>query len=305
MHVAHFEAGALTRQTAGAEGGNTTLVRDFRQRVGLVHELRQLAGTEEFLDRGADRLGIDQVMRHQVIGFGLRQAFLDGTFDAHQSGTELVFRQFANGTHATIAEVIDVVDFTATIAQFDQDLDDFDDVARRQRQLLAHLGVGTQRLDLGQQRFGLAGRQVFRQGAGTIGQQADQVLNGGQREPRAFREILQRCFGLGGKTLDRHLELGDIGARQATIELHAANAGQVVTFVGIEQAVEQDLDRFFGRRLARAHHAIDGDAGSLAGGGFIGAQRVGDERATIEFVGVQRLQRRQRRLRATWRAVFR
>ena len=40
MHVAHFEAGALAGQTARPQGRETPLVGDFRQRVGLIHELR-------------------------------------------------------------------------------------------------------------------------------------------------------------------------------------------------------------------------------------------------------------------------
>jgi hypothetical protein len=85
-------------------------VRDLGQRVGLVHELRQLAGTEELLDGRADRLGVDQVVRHQVVGFGLRQALLDGTLDTHQTGAELVLGQFADRAHTAVAEVVDVVD---------------------------------------------------------------------------------------------------------------------------------------------------------------------------------------------------
>jgi hypothetical protein len=138
VHVAHLEAGALAGQTARAEGRDAALVGDLGQRVGLVHELRQLAGTEELLDRRADRLGVDQVVRHQVVGFGLRQALLDGALDAHQTGAELVLGQFADRAHTAVAEVVDVVDFAAAVAQLDQNLDDFDDVTRRQRQLLAH-----------------------------------------------------------------------------------------------------------------------------------------------------------------------
>ena len=72
MHVAHFEAGALARQAARAERRDATLVRDFRQRVVLVHELRQLRGAEELLDRGRHGLGVDQFLRRQA--FRLRPA---------------------------------------------------------------------------------------------------------------------------------------------------------------------------------------------------------------------------------------
>ena len=42
VNVADFEARALARQTAGPERRETTLVRDFGERVRLVHELREL-----------------------------------------------------------------------------------------------------------------------------------------------------------------------------------------------------------------------------------------------------------------------
>jgi hypothetical protein len=70
----------------------------------------KLAGAEELLDRRRNRLGVDQVVRHQVVAFGLRQALLDGALDAHQAGTELVLGEFAYRTHAAVAEVVDVVD---------------------------------------------------------------------------------------------------------------------------------------------------------------------------------------------------
>ena len=42
VHVADFESRALTRQTARSKCRETPLVRDLRERVGLIHELRQL-----------------------------------------------------------------------------------------------------------------------------------------------------------------------------------------------------------------------------------------------------------------------
>ena len=41
MHVSDLHVGALTAQTAGAQGGQTALVGQLRQRVGLIHELAQ------------------------------------------------------------------------------------------------------------------------------------------------------------------------------------------------------------------------------------------------------------------------
>jgi hypothetical protein len=71
-------------------------------------------------------------VRHQVVALGLVQALLDGAFDAHQTGAELVFGEFAHRTHATIAQVIDVIDFATAVAQFDQDAYHSDYVVIRQ-----------------------------------------------------------------------------------------------------------------------------------------------------------------------------
>src|SRR6266568_1422167 len=51
VHVTHLEAGPLPGQTARTQGRQAPAVGQTRERVGLVHELGQLGGTEELLDR--------------------------------------------------------------------------------------------------------------------------------------------------------------------------------------------------------------------------------------------------------------
>ncbi len=216
VHVAHFEAGALAGQTARAQGGNTTLVRDFRQGVGLVHELRQLRRTEELLQGCRNRLGVDQVVRHQGFGLGLAQTFLDSLLDTRQARAVLVLGQFAHATHAAVAQVVDVIDFATAIAQLDQDLDDSQDV--------------------------------------RIGQ-----------DHRTSALV----------------------AAHAGVELHATHARQVVRVFRVEQALEQSLHGVFGRRLARAHHAVDGHAGSQLVGRFVGGQRLRDVGTLVQLVREQ------------------
>ena len=60
VHVADFEARPLAVQAARAQGRQPPLVREHRQRVGLVHHLRQLAAAEEVFDGRGDALGVDQ-----------------------------------------------------------------------------------------------------------------------------------------------------------------------------------------------------------------------------------------------------
>src|ERR1039458_8248504 len=118
VHVADFEAGALAGQTAGTERRETPLVRDLRQRIGLIHELRELAGTEEFADGRHNGLGVHQVVRHGRGHFLVDGHLLfDGALHAHQADAELVFQQFAHGAHAAVAQVIDIVDRADALAQ--------------------------------------------------------------------------------------------------------------------------------------------------------------------------------------------
>ena len=188
VHVADFEAGAFTRQTARAESGNTALVRDFRERVRLVHELRELARTEEFADRGGDGLRIDQVLRGEAVAFRLVEAFLDGAFHAHETGAELVFREFAHAADAAVAEVVDVVDAVdgagADRAFFIDEFDGILAVAKRNKD--AH--------------------------------RVDDVARGERH--RAFRRF----------------------AAEAGVDLHAADARQIVGFGIEEETVEEGFN---------------------------------------------------------------
>ncbi|OIQ79565.1 hypothetical protein GALL_386840 [mine drainage metagenome] len=202
VHVAHLEAGALARQAARSQGGDTAFVGDLGERIGLVHELRQLARTEKFLDRRRNRFGVDQIVRHQIVRLCLIQPLLDRPLDAHQAGAELVLGQFADRAHAPVAEMVDIVDLAPAIPELDQDADHVDDVFIRQR---------------------AAALQPF--------------------------------------------------AIDPAVELHAADDREVVALLGIEKTMEQRLDGILGWRLARTHHAVDGDARRQLVTGLVDAQR--------------------------------
>ena len=238
VHVAHFEAGAFAGQTARAQGRDATLVRHFRQRVVLIHELGQLRGAEELLDGRGDRLGVDQLLRGQAFGFGHRQAFLDRALDADQAHAEHVLGHFADRTHATVAQVVDVIDHAATVADLGQDLDHVQDV-------------------------------------GAVAVLGDQALGFFVVALAEVLAVVQDRFA------------GDFLAADTTVELHAADRGQVVALEGEEQVVEQVLRGVLGRRLARTHHAVDLDQGLELGLGRVDAQGVGQVRATIQIVHPQ------------------
>ena len=137
VHVADFEACALTRKTTRSKGRQAALVGDLRERVGLVHELRQLRGTEELADGGHHRLGVDEVVRHRRRHLLVdRHLFLDGALHAHQADAELVLHQLADGAHTAVAEMIDVVDVADVLAQLQQIANRAVEVFGRQRALV-------------------------------------------------------------------------------------------------------------------------------------------------------------------------
>ena len=128
MYVTNFEACTLARQTTWAQCRNAAFMGNFGQRIGLIHKLRKLAGTEELLDRCRYWLGVDQIMRHQVFAFRLRKAFAHRALDAHKARPELIFGQFTYRANATITQVVDIIDFATAIAQLNQDFDDSNDI---------------------------------------------------------------------------------------------------------------------------------------------------------------------------------
>ncbi len=216
MYVTDFEASAFTGQTTWAQRGNTTLVGNLGQRVVLIHELGQLTGAKELFHSGRNRLGVDQVLRHQAFAFGETQTLTNRTLNTHQTNTELVFGHFTHATHTTVAQVINVIHLALAVTNGNQSLQYVDDIVVRQR---------------------------------------------------AFA--------------------GAFFPAQATIQLHPANGGQIVTLFGKEQVVKQILRRFLGRRLARAHHAVDFHQRFERGAGRVDTQGIRHERTAIQVVGVQ------------------
>ena len=132
MHVANLEPGALAREAPWAERRHAALVGHLGQRIVLVHELRELRGSEEFLHRGRHRLRVDHLLRHDGLALGDGQALLDGALNAHEADAEGVLRHLAHAPDAAVAEVIDVVHLAVAVPDVDQGLHDLDDVLLRE-----------------------------------------------------------------------------------------------------------------------------------------------------------------------------
>ena len=141
VHVSHLEAGALARQTAGAEGREAALVGDFGQGVGLVHELRQRIGAEKGVDNRRDCLGVDQVDRGEHLVVADVHTLADSAAHAGQAHAELVVELLADCADSAVRQVVDVVDVGLGVNQLDEVFDNLDDVLLGQD---AHLHRGRQ-----------------------------------------------------------------------------------------------------------------------------------------------------------------
>ena len=111
MHVANLETGAIAREAAWPEGGQTPLVRQLGQRIDLIHELRKLAAAKEVADDGRQRLRVDQLLRRHGFDALIKQrhALLDEALGAGQADAALIGEQFAHGAHPAAAQVINVI----------------------------------------------------------------------------------------------------------------------------------------------------------------------------------------------------
>ena len=63
VHVPNLKSGTVSRQTAGTQRRQTSLVGQLTQRIVLIHKLGQLGGTEKFLYGRCHRLDINQGLR--------------------------------------------------------------------------------------------------------------------------------------------------------------------------------------------------------------------------------------------------
>ncbi len=117
VHVAHVEAGPLAVEAPRPQRRQPPLVRQLRQRIGLVHHLAQLAAAEEVLDGGGDGLGVDEGARGHVLLVADGHALLHGAAQLEEALAQLVGGQLVDGADAAVAEVVDVVDVALAVAQ--------------------------------------------------------------------------------------------------------------------------------------------------------------------------------------------
>ena len=136
VDVADLEAGAVAREAAGAEGVEPALVRELGERVDLVHELRELRGAEELLDRRDDGLDGDEVLGADRVRLLEAHALLGDALHAAEGALHHVREELADRAHAAVAEVVDIVDVGGAVVHVHEVLHRRDDVGADEGELL-------------------------------------------------------------------------------------------------------------------------------------------------------------------------
>ena len=272
VDVTDLHARAVAGQTARAQRRQAALVGQAGQRVGLVHELRELRRAEELLDGGDDRPDVDQRLRRDGLDVLRGHALADDALHAGQADPDLVLDQLADGAQAAVAEVVDVVGLVALVTgvQVDEVLDGADDVvlgqrAGRDRHVDAELLVDLVAADLGQVVALVVEEQVLQQRLGRLARRrlaraqlavdVQQRLVGGgdvvllQRGEQGLgpREVLADAVLGPAERLEQH------GDRLAALAVDAHADGRALVDVELEPraAARDDLD------------AVDVDVGGL------------------------------------------
>ena len=132
VHIPHLEAGSVAVEATRSEGRETTLVGEFRQRVGLVHKLAELTPSEEVAHHRTESLRVDELLRGHPLDVHIEEghALLDQALGAGQAHPALVGQEFAHRTHTTAAQVIDVVNRAIPLLQIKEILDRREEVLR-------------------------------------------------------------------------------------------------------------------------------------------------------------------------------
>ena len=110
VDVADLDRGALAGEAAGAQRREPAPVGEPRQRVGLVHELRELRGAEELLQRRDHGPDVDDGLRGDRVGVLGGEALADHALHPVEADPEGLLDQLADGAQPAVAEVLVLVE---------------------------------------------------------------------------------------------------------------------------------------------------------------------------------------------------
>ena len=110
VDVAHLDRRALAGEAAGAERREPPPVREAGERVRLVHELRELRGAEELLQRRDHGPDVDDRLRRDRVDVLGRHPLADDALHPVEADAERLLDQLAGRAQAPVAEVLVLVE---------------------------------------------------------------------------------------------------------------------------------------------------------------------------------------------------
>ena len=276
VDVAHLDRRALAGQAAGAERRQAAAVREAAQRVRLVHELRELRGTEELLERRDDRPDVDDRLRRDRVDVLGRHPLADDALHAVEADAERLLNELADRAQAPVAEVLVLVELAPDLLR----ARDVHRVLGEVLRLLVDAELDRQRHEPAHELDQVAVREHADVGVDVelearvelVAADARQVVALGVEEERAQERLrvlerrrLARPLLLEDLDEGRLARLGEVLERQVDEDVRLAGLG-----VGEERAdpvVGRDVDRVAG-----------GVADRLAGRGFLVVERAQERR---------------------------
>ena len=136
---ARFEPRTLAAQASGPQRRETTSVRQLRERVRLIHKLRELSGTEKLPQHGGHGTHVDQIPRHRhrkIRNGG--HTLLRDALHAKKPDANLILQELSHGPNTSISEMVYVVLAVVcfVVLEVDQFLRNRDNVLDRKQPLL-------------------------------------------------------------------------------------------------------------------------------------------------------------------------
>ncbi|MNS62059.1 hypothetical protein D3C72_951060 [compost metagenome] len=218
-------------------------------------------------------------MRHDRVDIDRAHALLDGALHAQQTDAVLVFQQLADRTHATVAQVVDVVDLAAAVLQADQDLQHLQHVVLLQdADFVGNLGGFQTHVHLDPAH----GRQVV---AFAVEEQRVEHGFGGFRGRRLARthdaiDVEQGVFTT--RVLVHAQGVAHVGADRDVVDVQHVDGGEAVLF--------QQGDRFrvqlvAGLGVDLAGLIVDGVGGQILGQQGVSGQRQRGQASVSQLLG--------------------
>ena len=102
------------------------------QWVGLIHKLAQGIRSKETIDYTTDGFSVNQICRCEHFVVTNIHAFANSTAHTSQTYCKLIAELLTYGTNASVTQMVNIIDIGFTVNQFNEILDNFNDVLTSQ-----------------------------------------------------------------------------------------------------------------------------------------------------------------------------